>query len=225
LSAWPQDRPKFRVFEQFARVAKALGHPHRLELLELLAQGERSVDALAGAAGLTVANTSRHLQQLRQSGLVTARKEGLYVFYRLSADDVVELLRGLRRCGERHLDTLNDVVAGYFHRRDSLEPVTREDLVERCRQGGVTLLDVRPAEEYAAGHLPGACNVTLKDLPRHLDAFPRDQEVIAYCRGEYCVLAYEAVALLNRSGFTARRLEEGFPEWRAAGLPVERETR
>jgi rhodanese-related sulfurtransferase/DNA-binding transcriptional ArsR family regulator len=221
LNALPPDRPKLRVFEQFARVAKALGHPHRLELLELLAQGERSVDALAGTANLTVANTSRHLQQLRQAGLVASRKDGLYVFYRLAADDVVELLRGLRRCGERHLDDLNDVVTGYFHRRDSLEALTREDLLERCRQGRVTLLDVRPAEEYLAGHLPGARSVPLKDLPLHLDSFPRDQEVIAYCRGEYCVLAYEAVALLNRSGFRARRLQEGFPEWRAAGLPVE----
>lgn len=221
MSALPQERPKLRVFEQFAQVAKALAHPNRLELLELLAQGERSVDALAGVAGLSVANTSRHLQQLRQTGLVAARKEGLYVFYRLAADDVIELLRGLRRCGERNLNELNEVVAGYFNRRDSLEPVSRGDLVKRCRQGHVILLDVRPAEEYAAGHLPGARNVPLKELPRHLDALPRDQEVIAYCRGEYCVLAYEAVALLNRKGFSARRLEEGFPEWRAAGLPVE----
>jgi ArsR family transcriptional regulator len=213
--------PKYRLFEQFAQVAKALSHAHKLELLELLAQGERSVEALANVAGFSVANTSRHLQQLRRAGLIASRKEGLYVFYRLAGDDVIELLRSLRRTGTRHISDVNDVVIGYFNDRDSLEAVSRQELLRRSRDGLVTVLDVRPSEEYEVGHIPGALNVPLDQIKQHLATLPKDQEVIAYCRGEFCVLAFEAVAVLRKKGFTARRLEEGYPEWKAAGLPVE----
>ena len=214
--------PKYRLFEQFAQVAKALSHAHKLELLELLAQGERSVESLANVAGLTVANTSRHLQQLRRAGLIASRKEGLYVFYRVAGNDVIDLLRSLRRTGQRHISDVNDVVIGYFKDRDSLEAVSRKELLKRSKDGLVTVLDVRPSEEYDVGHIPGALNVPLDEIEHHLANLPSDEEIIAYCRGEYCVLAFEAVAALRKRGFTARRLEEGFPEWKAAGLPVER---
>ena len=214
--------PKHRLNEQFAQVAKALSHPHKLELLELLAQGERNVEALANVAGLTVANTSRHLQQLRRAGLIASRKDGLYVFYSVADDDVIDLLRSLRRTGQRHINEVNDAVIGYFNDRDSLEAVSRSELLQRNKDHLVTIIDVRPSEEFAAGHIAGALNVPLNDIEQHLASLPREQEVIAYCRGEFCVLAFEAVATLRNKGLTARRLEEGFPEWQAAGLPVER---
>jgi rhodanese-related sulfurtransferase/DNA-binding transcriptional ArsR family regulator len=216
-----EQSPKRQLHELFARVAKALSHAHRLDLLELLAQGERNVEALANVAGFTVANTSRHLQQLRRAGLVASHKEGLYVFYRLAGDDVIDLLRSLRRTGQRHISDVNDVIVGYFNDRDSLEAVSRQELLRRSRDGLVTVLDVRPSEEYEAGHIPGAINVPLDEIERHLANLPKEQEIIAYCRGEYCVLAFEAVAMMREKGFTARRLEEGYPEWKAAGLPVE----
>jgi len=213
--------PKHQLQEQFAQVAKALSHAHKLELLELLAQGERSVEVLANVADLSVANTSRHLQQLRRAGLIASRKEGLYVFYRVAGDDVIDLLRSLRRTGQRHMKEVNDVVIGYFSDRDSLEPVSRKQLLRRSKEGLVTVLDVRPREEYEVGHIPGALNVPLDDIEQHLANLPKEQEIIAYCRGEYCVLAFEAVATMRKNGFNARRLEEGFPEWKAAGLPVD----
>jgi rhodanese-related sulfurtransferase/DNA-binding transcriptional ArsR family regulator len=213
--------PKHQLNEQFAQIAKALSHAHKLEILELLAQGERSVEVLAKVAGLTVANTSRHLQQLRRAGLIASRKEGLFVFYRVAGDDVIALLRALRRTGQRHIGEVNDVVIGYFNARDSLEPVSRKQLLRRSKADLVTVLDVRPSEEFAAGHIPGALNVPLSKIEQHLARLPKEQEIIAYCRGEYCVLAFEAVATMRKNGFNARRLEEGFPEWKAAGLPVE----
>jgi len=217
----PNQGPKYRLNEQFAQVAKSLSHAHKLEILELLAQGERSVEVLAKVAGLTVANTSRHLQQLRRAGLIASRKEGLYVYYRIAGDDVIDLLRSLRRTGQRHISEMNDVVIGYFNDRDSLEPVSREQLLRRSKDGLVTVLDVRPSEEYKVGHIAGALNVPLSEIEQHLANLPKEQEIIAYCRGEYCVLAFEAIATLRKKGFSARRLEEGYPEWKAAGLPVE----
>lgn len=213
--------PKHRLFDQFAQVAKALSHAHKLELLELLAQGERSVEALSKVAGLTIANTSRHLQQLRRVGLVESRKDGLYVFYRVAGDDVVDLLGSLRRTGERHINEVTSIVSGYFDKRDSLEAISRKELLRRSKAGLVTVLDVRPSEEYGNGHIPGAVNVPLEDIEQCLKGLPKNQEIIAYCRGPYCVLAFEAVAALRENGFRARRLEEGYPEWKAAGLPVE----
>jgi len=213
--------PKSSLFEQFAIVAKALGHANRLELLELLAQGERSVEALANVAGLSIANTSRHLQHLRLAGLVVSRKEGLYVFYRIASDDVIFLLGSLRRTSERHIGEVDRVIFGYFNERDTLEPVTRDELRKRSNSGLVTVLDVRPVEEYEFGHIPGAINMPVEDIEKCIKDIPAGQEVIAYCRGPYCVLAFEAVAKLREKGFGARRLEDGYPEWKAAGLPIE----
>ncbi len=213
---------KKALFAQFATVAKALSHGNRLELLEFLAQGERGVEALARMAGLSIANASQHLQHLRRAGLVTARKSGRYVLYRLADEAVVALLASLRGVAERNVAEVEKLVSGYFRSKDSFEPVSPDELLHRAREGLVTVLDVRPPEEFAAGHLPNAINIPLKELKRRLGELPRDQEVVAYCRGPYCVLAYEAVAELRRRGFTARRLADGLPEWRLAGLPVER---
>jgi len=215
--------PKHRLLEQFALVAKALGQANRLDLLELLAQGERSVDSLARATGLTLANTSQHLLHLRRAGLVVSEKRGLYVFYILAGEDVVELLGALRHTAERHLAEVDRIVAGYFNERDSLEAVSRKELLERANDGLVTVLDVRPPEEFQAGHIPGAVNLPLGHLKKRLGELPEGSEIIAYCRGPYCVLAFEAVAELRKKGFSARRLEDGYPEWKASGLPVETE--
>ncbi|MCW5585192.1 MAG: ArsR family transcriptional regulator [Chromatiales bacterium] len=213
---------KQALFAQFARVGKALASANRLELLEFLAQGERSVDALARVSGLSVANTSQHLQQLRQAGLVTARKEGVTVYYSLSDKDVVALVDKVRDVAERHLAEVEQLVSRYLTVKDDLEPVPSRELLKRARQGLVTVIDVRPEEEYAAGHLPGAVNIPLASLEKQLRDFDREKEVVAYCRGPHCVLAFEAVARLRAKGFEARRLQDGFPEWKLAGLPVER---
>lgn len=212
---------KHELFNQFARVAKAMSNPYRLEILEFLAQGERSVDALAQVSGLTVANTSQHLQQLRQSGLVLNRKEGQKVFYRLSGADVSALLGSLRDVAERHLADVDRLVNDYLKVKDSLEPVPAAELLERARGGEVTVLDVRPTEEYESGHLPGAVNIPLSELEERLGQLNPDQEVVAYCRGPHCVLAFDAVAKLREKGMKARRLDGGLPEWRLEGLPVD----
>ncbi|MDH3981129.1 MAG: metalloregulator ArsR/SmtB family transcription factor [Gammaproteobacteria bacterium] len=212
---------KHDLFAQFARVAKALSSGNRLELLEYLAQGERSVEALAQVAGLTVANTSQHLQQLRQTGLVESRKEGLRVFYSLSSDDVIGLIDALRNVAERHVADVDRLVSTYLTVKDELEPLPRKELLKRARNGLVTVLDVRPPEEYAAGHVPGAVNIPLAELEHYLDKLNSKQEIVAYCRGPHCVLAFEAVARIRDKGLKARRLEDGYPEWKSAGYPVE----
>ncbi len=212
---------KHALFSQFARVGKALSHANRLELLEFIAQGERSVDELATVSGLTVANTSQHLQHLRQAGLVTSHKEGLKVYYQLSGDDVITLLDTVRGVAERHIAEVDKLVNTYLTVKDNLEPLPRKELLKRAKQGLVTVLDVRPAEEYAAGHVPGAVNVPLKELEGYLKNLDAQQEIVAYCRGPHCILAFDAVAALRDKGLTARRLEDGFPEWKRAGLPVE----
>jgi ArsR family transcriptional regulator len=201
-------------------VAKALGHGHRLEILELLAQGERSVEALAERAGLSVANASQHLRLMRQAGLLASRRDGKRILYRPSDPAVLDLAAALRRVGERNLAEVREVVGGYFRQRDALEPVSRKELARHLEDGLVTVLDVRPEDEFAAGHLPRAINIPLRELKRRLRDLPKDREVVAYCRGPYCVLAFEAVALLRKRGFRVRRLEDGYPEWKAAGLPV-----
>jgi ArsR family transcriptional regulator len=213
--------PKQTLFAEFAAVARALGHAHRLEILEQLAQRERAVEALAARVGLSVANTSQHLQQLRRAGLVASRREGKFVLYCLADENVVALLRSLRQVAERNLAEVQRIVRGYFADRDSMEPVSRAELLERLRAGLVTLLDVRPADEFALGHVPGAVNIPLNEIEGRLAELDKSQDVVAYCRGPYCVLSFEAVATLRARGFNIRRLEEGFPEWRAAGLPVE----
>ena len=212
---------KHDLFDQFARVAKAMGNGYRLELLEFLAQGERSVEALARVSGLTVANTSQHLQQLRQAGLVANRKAGQKVYYRLSGMDVSALLSSLREVAERHLADVDRLVEDYLKVKDGLEPVPAHELLARAREGLVTVLDVRPPEEYASGHVPGAINIPLSELERHLDELDPAQEVVAYCRGPHCVLAFDAVSRLRKKGMKARRLDGGLPEWRLGGLPVE----
>ena len=213
--------PKKDLFQQLARIAAALGSAARLDLLEVLAQGERSVDQLASLTGLSVANTSQHLQKLRQAGLTPGRKEGPYVFYRLAGDGVVGLLGALRQTGEAHVAEIDRLVRDYFSSRDQMEPVAAAELLDRARKGLVTVLDVRPAEEFEAGHLPGAVNIPIEQLGKRLGELPKRKEVVAYCRGPYCLMSYEAVELLRRKGHKARRLENGLPEWRLAGLPVE----
>ena len=212
---------KHDLFNHLARVGKALANGNRLELLEYLAQGERSVEVLAKVAGLAVANTSQHLRQLRQAGLVTSRKEGLRVYYALSGGNVVGLLNALREVAEGQIADIDRLVSTFLTVRDKLEPVSRDDLLERAREGLVTVLDVRPPEEYAAGHVPGAINVPLVELEQQLERLNPAQEVVAYCRGPHCVLAFDAVSRLREKGLRARRMEDGFPEWVLAGSPVE----
>ena len=213
--------PKQRVFAGLAEIAQALGHAHRLELLEHLGQGERSVEDLATRTGLTVANTSRHLQLLRRAALVEGRREGKRIFYRLSGEDaVVGLLQALSRVGERNSAEIARVTTSYFRARDELEPVSRTELLERLRAGTAAILDVRPEDEYRHGHLPDALNIPLAQLEQRLAELPPDREIVAYCRGAWCVLSFEAVAALRQRGYRARRLEDGFPEWKVAGLPI-----
>jgi rhodanese-related sulfurtransferase/DNA-binding MarR family transcriptional regulator len=213
--------PKQRVFAGLAEIAQALGHAHRLELLEHLGQGERSVEDLATRTGLTVANTSRHLQLLRRAALVEGRREGKRIFYRLSGEEaVVGLLHALSRVGEQNSAEIARVMTVYFRARDELEPVSRDELVDRLRSGTATVLDVRPEDEFRQGHLPGALNIPLAELERRLAELPADREIVAYCRGPWCVLSFEAVAALRQQGYQARRLEDGFPEWKVSGLPV-----
>lgn len=218
----PQTDPKHQLLSLLARVGKGLAHPSRLELIEALAQGERSVDALAKACGIPMANTSHHLQVLKECGLLVSRREGLLVFYRLADAEIPALIATLRRIAERQLAEVERIVRENFHSRDALQPVRRDELLKMARDGEAVVIDVRPADEYAAGHIPGAVNVPLESLPRWLRQLPKEQEVVAYCRGPYCMLAFDAVDKLRRRGYRARRLEDGFPEWQASRLPVER---
>jgi rhodanese-related sulfurtransferase len=212
---------KTQLFEQFAELARVLGHAHRLELLEHVSQGERSVERLAELANLSVANTSQHLQHLRRGGFVQSRRDGNRILYRLGDGPILHLLSSLRCYAERSRAEVREIVNDYFTKLDQLEPISREELVGRLQDGGVTLLDVRPQDEFALGHLPGALNIRLDELERRLAELSKKQEIVAYCRGPYCVLSFEAVAKLRAKGFKARRLEDGFPEWKAAGLEVE----
>jgi ArsR family transcriptional regulator len=211
---------KATLYESFAEVAKAAAHPHRLALLDHLAQGERNVDALADKVGLSIANASQHLQSMRRAGLVAARRMGKFTLYRLSDDSVLDLLDAIGRVAKRNVAEVQQVVSGYFNARDAMEPISRSELRKRVRTGTVTVLDVRPAEEFALGHVPGAINIPTTELKRRLSELPRSKEVVAYCRGPYCVFAFEAVAALRAAGYKARRLEDGLPQWRAAGLPI-----
>ena len=215
-----RNRFKHDLFVQFARVGKALSNANRLALVEFIAQGARSVEQLAKISGLSVANASQHLQELRQAGLVTARKEGLRVYYELSGDDVVELLDIVRRVADHRIAEVQKLVGTYLTAKDDLEPVAAKELLGRVRKGLITVLDVRPPEEYQAGHLPGAVNIPLSELEGRLSKLPKSKEVVAYCRGPYCMLSADAVQALSRRGFRARRLEDGVLEWRAAGLKV-----
>jgi rhodanese-related sulfurtransferase len=211
---------KDRLYGEFARIGKAMASPHRLEILEILAQGERTVESIAAETGLSIANTSRHLQQLRQAQLVLARREGLFVHCRLSGPEVVGLVLALRHTAEQHLAEVDRVVRDFFDERDDFEPVTPDELARRMTTGEVTVLDVRPRHEYAAGHIAGARSIPVAELPERLAELPREKEYVAYCRGPYCVYADEAVALLRANGLDAQRLTEGYPEWELSGRPV-----
>lgn len=211
---------KFQIFEQFAELARILGQANRLELLEHAAQGERSVERLAQLTGLSVANASQHLQMLRRTGFVRSRRDGKRVLYRLGDGPVVELLGALRRYAEHSRAEVRGIVSDYFAKLDALEPISREALMQRLEEGSVQLLDVRPEDEFALGHLPNALSIPRADLDRRLGELSKRVQIVAYCRGPYCVLSFEAVAALRAKGFDVRRLEDGFPEWKAAGLPV-----
>jgi len=212
---------KHQLFDQLALVAKALGNGNRLELLEFLAQGPRNVDGLAAAASLSVANTSQHLQRLRRAGLVAASKSGQQVIYRLTDLSVLDLLAALRGLAEANLAEVERLNTRHLKPLDGLDAVPAKELLRLLKRGEVTVIDVRPREEYAAGHVKGSANIPLGELQKHLGQLPPGRQVVAYCRGPYCVLAYEAVAALRKKGISAKRLEDGFPEWKKAGLPVE----
>ena len=212
--------PKQQLFVQLARAGKGIAHPSRLELIEAMAQGEKSVEALSRSCGMAFSNVSHHLQILKDCGLAVSRKEGLQVFYRLADEEIPKMLAALRRIAERQLAEVERIVRDNFESRDALQPVRREELLKMARRGEAMVIDVRPAEEYEAGHIAGAVNVPLDALPRFLKKLPKEQEIVAYCRGPYCMLAFDAVDKLRKKGYRARRLEEGFPEWQAERLPV-----
>ena len=214
--------PKSRLYQELAKVGNALSSGSRLQLLEFLAQSERSVENLAEMTGLSMANCSKHLQVLRQAGLVSARKEGLRVYYSVAGGDVVSLYSALQSVAETRVAEVERLVRQWLSHRDEMEPVRAGELLDRAKKGLVTVLDVRPAEEYAAGHLPGAINIPIEKLESRLGKLSRKREVVAYCRGPYCLMSFEAVEKLRKRGIKARRLENGYPEWSAAGLPVER---
>lgn len=215
------ENPKHLLNVQFAAVARALGHEHRLEILEHLGQGERSVELLAEKTGLAFANVSQHLQHLRRNGLVAARRAGKNVLYRLADGPVVETIAAVRALAEHNLAEVRDVVGTYFTSLDDMEAITPDELAARLRDGTTTLLDVRPEDEYRLGHLPGAMNLSLDVLETRLAELPAGREIVAYCRGPYCVLSFKAVQFLRSRGFRVRRLQDGFPEWKAAGREVE----
>lgn len=217
----PYRRFKDAIYEQFARIGKAVSSPKRLELLDLLCQGPRTVEALANEARLTVGNTSQHLQVLRAAGLVEGDKEGLFVTYRISDCAVCDFFRSMRILGEKRLAEVEWITRRFLEGRDGLEPVDREELLERVRNRGVVVIDVRPSEEYEAGHIPGSISIPLRELEARLSDLPWDQEIVAYCRGPYCVLAVQAVETLRAKGYRAVRLEDGVLDWRARGYKVE----
>ena len=211
---------KDAIFEQFARVAAAFGSPKRVEIIDLLAQAERSVESIAAATAMTVANTSRHLQILRHAGMVSSRREGLHVVYRVADDSVVAGYRGLRTLAESRVGEVGLLAEAFFGQVDGAEPVGVDELLARSKAGEVVVVDVRPRVEFEAGHLPGALSIPLEELSQRLSELDPDTSVVAYCRGPYCVLAAQAVAQLRAAGLQAERLAAGPPEWHAAGLPL-----
>lgn len=217
----PHRRFKDAIYEQFARIGKAVSAPKRLELLELLCQTPRTVEALAEHAGISVANASQHLQVLRAARLVEAEKKGLYVEYRVADEEVCRFFFSLRGLAEARLAEVDRVAREYFEARAAMEAVDGEELLRRVKNGEVTVLDVRPVEEYRAGHIPGALSFPVGELKARLKELPKGREVVAYCRGPYCVMAVEAVELLRKKGFKAYRMEQGVVDWRARGWRVE----
>jgi rhodanese-related sulfurtransferase/DNA-binding HxlR family transcriptional regulator len=211
---------KDALFDAFASVAKALGNGHRAEIVDVLAQGERSVEDIATEIGQSVANTSHHLRSLARAGLVSTRRDGTWIHYRLASSRVSELWAAMRDVAQEHVADLEHLAAAYLGDRAGIEEITRDELAERLRAGNIIVLDVRPTAEFAAGHVRGARSVPITELRRHLRTLPNDTDVVAYCRGPYCVYADEAVAQLHKRGYQARRLQDGYPEWERAGLPV-----
>ena len=215
---------KDRLYGQLARLGKALSSPHSLEMLELLAQGERTVESLGTEIGLSLANASQHLQTLKQAALVESRKDGLFMYYRLADPDVFDLSKVVRSVAERRLAELDRLVHEHFGNRADAEPVPMAELLKRARSKQVVILDTRPASEYVSGHIPGALSTPVDDLQRRLKQLPTGKDYVAYCRGPYCIYADRAVEMLRANGRRARRLVEGFPEWRSAGFPVSQGT-
>ena len=216
---------KSEINDQFARIAKAVANTHRIELIDVLAQGERSVEELAAQSGLSIASASQHLGILREAHLVTTRKEGLRVYYQLSDPAVYHLIQTIRTVAERHLAEVDRIVDTYLHNRAALEPVTSNELATRLGEKDLIILDVRPALEYAQGHIAGARSIPIDELETRLNELPPEQEIVAYCRGVYCVFADEAVALLTARGYQARRMQQGYPDWKIAQLPTEKSER
>jgi rhodanese-related sulfurtransferase len=208
------------LYAQFARIGHAFASPKRIELLDLLSQGEKTVEQLAEQSAASIKNTSAHLRVLRQARLVETRRDGTYIYYRLGSDDVFQFLRDLQTLGRNRLAEVEQAANLYIDGRDALEPITLKELRRRLREGDVTVIDVRPTEEYRAGHIPGALSIPVNQLKRRLPEIPKGREVVAYCRGPYCVYSVEAVEILRKHGYKARRTGEGLPEWRASGLPV-----
>ena len=212
---------KDAVFDQFARIAYAFASPKRLEMIDVLAQGERDVDSLARQVGMTIANTSRHLQVLKTARLIQSRREGVRIFYRLADDDVFQCWKNLQSLAENRIAEIREVTKLFFDERDKMEPINRDELWNRIRNHDVTVIDVRPPEEYRQAHIPGALSIPLAELKERLDEIPHEHEVVAYCRGPYCVLSVEAVKILRDSGYKVSRLKDGMPEWKRASLPIE----
>jgi len=212
---------KDQLFEQIARIGKSLSNGRRLEILELLAQGPRTVENLSRETGLSVANTSQHLQVLRRCNLVSVKREGLYANYELASDDVLDICIAIRRLGENHLSDIQRLVETYLSSREKLQPISCHELLRKLKEKNVFMLDVRPREEYEAGHIAGARSIPVSELKERLKQIPRKREIVAYCRGPYCVFADEAVSILASRGFRAVRLREGFPEWKSQKFPIE----
>ena len=217
----PTEKPRRTAFSHFALIGKALSHGHRLELIDMLAQGERNVEDMARSLRLSVANTSQHLQRLLRVGLVATRRDGQHVFYRLADDAVIGLTTDMRRIAESNLAEVQKLSAAHFTSKDTLEAITRRELLDRMRRHKAIIVDVRPRGEYAAGHLAGAVNIPFAEIKRELSRLSRDKEIVAYCRGPYCTLVYRAIAVMRENGYSVRRLEEGYPQWKFAGLPIE----
>lgn len=213
--------PRKAIFAQLAELAKALGNPHRLELLQFISQGERTVERLSNLTGMTVANTSQHLQMLRRAGLAKTRRDGKNILYSLTSPSVLGLINMLSEVAEQSSAEVRMLMMDYFHQLDKLEPVSREDLLGRIKDDGVTILDVRPDDEYALGHLPGAWSIPSVEIEERIKQLPKDQTIVAYCRGTYCISSFQMVAKLRELGYDVHRMEQGFPEWVAAGLEFE----
>ena len=211
------------VFEQFARIAQAFAAPKRLEIIDVLAQGERDVVSLSQQVAMTVANTSRHLQVLKQARLVESRRKGVQIFYRIADDDVVRCWMALRQLAEKRSSEIREITRLFLEERHSLEALTTNELLERMKKGNIIIVDVRPEEEYRQGHIPGAISIPLPQLKKRLSELPPHQQIVAYCRGPYCVLSVEAMAILKKAGFQAIRLKDGLPEWKEAGKPIVKE--